>query len=787
MTTNAPDVQERPTPVPDIPEAFVPPPTPYHRENCLRIVLPGVDSPDARLESLLEAPLLRIINDVTTDRNVERFELLSFPTEGAQEYLLHATSATIGGSSRPDTETTIPRFTDQLQAPVLNKLGEAARRRLSSRFGLEWVDLDFSPLGLSPVSTCRLVVRESRELTPSATLTYNPLERTLVALRTAREPHLYQVLIRDLNGKYRITVRLAVYSPQHNVTGDKQFAHHVLHGHEWDLAKVYEPVNVTSNFRIPVGAYWSLKDPEEYDLPPPPPDQDRVRWGYVGYASTFPVGDAGSPSEVRDIVTGKPEHERLLQGNDDHPDLYKDLYGYPRIDVTGTKLGYFVTLAPVYHKTNPWTHTPYRDAPALTTDTIIRDATGTLQAIGRDTTAAPADPTPMVSNEGGPDHRKKVPFVAQLLGEYGDDVKPVEQNTASVPDLWVIPTDGTIVMLDYETDSDRVHVEVEIANKTKGAKLLANAARSIWHDREVIFVFNSEPEARKGIETLREPFRHTTADGETLLYNGSVVTRPDGTSPAIPGQHAKSRWWLSPDGRLRVTGDIDADLAAEFGLSLDPAPADAGVREMTAGTRTATETLAAGPADDPVATYEYDCPRFVQRDGGVVIETPAGEPIAEYPSTTDCTDEWSRVYAPHVPLGLSYLESAIIMYLDGDDLEVVEPAPEWDVPGHTERYEGAIEQFAATYTVEREGAELRKGEFRSRALRWYRRQTNRKAPNNTYFGRATPYDAEPRADNRVEVFENRTWLYPRDLVSPDLPGVGAESGIGSADDGVEAE
>lgn len=39
-------------------------------------------------------------------------------------------------------------------------------------------------------------------------------------------------------------------------------------------------------------------------------------------------------------------------------------------------------------------------------------------------------------------------------------------------------------------------------------------------------------------------------------------------------------------------------------------------------------------------------------------------------------------------------------------------------------------------TIERAGAELRKDAFGKRVLQWYRLQTNRNAPNNTYFGRA---------------------------------------------------
>lgn len=810
MTTNTADAREQHRTDTDSDVAFEPPATPYHRADCLRLVLPGVESPADRLDTVLRAPLLQICNDVTYERNVERLELLSFPTAGAQEYLLHATSSTIGVSGTAPDQHTLDEYGNVLQAPVLHELEAAAKHRLPDRIGLEWAALDFEPLGLSPVPTCRLVVEGGRHLTPSAKLRYRPFARTLAALEQAGQPHLYQLLVTDKNGGYRVSVRLAIYGPAHNVVSDEQFAYHVSHGHEWDLARMYEPTNLTSNFRISVSGFWRINDPETYNKPErllqfPYYQKDHVSLPRnVGYA--IPTGYSGidveaSPDEVRDLVVGTPEHERLLQGTDDHPDLYKELCGYPWFDVNGTQLGYFAELAPVYHETNPWTRIPSRNAPALTTDTIVRTAPGTTQheptgtGTGTDTAihdraAAPGavgPVDPVVSTQGSTDHQDWVATVARLFREHGDDIDPVEQTTESLPDLWLYPTAGTIVMLEYDTDSDRVHVEVELTNESKPGKLLANAARAIWQDREVIFVFETDAAARTGIDRLREPFRETTA-AETLLYNGPVVTLPDGASPAIPGEHATSRWWLSPDGDLRLTAAINPDVAADYGIEFESADHSAGPPALSTGPRTATGTLAAGPATDSTATYDYACPRYVEQDGRVVIETRTGAPLAEYPTADACAAEWSRVYAPHVPLDISYLESAIIMYQTDDALAVVEPAAEWDVDGHTDRYEGAVEQFAATYTVEQDGGKLPKDAFRERALRWYRRQTNRKAPNNTHFGRAAPEWEEKRSDDRAdEWYEDRTWRYPRDLVSPDLPGVGSDAGIESADDGREGE
>lgn len=774
---------------------FAPPVTPYHRKECLRIVLPGVDTPDARLDGVRRVGLLQLINDVTTDRTVERLELLSFPTAGAQEYLLHATSATIGASGKTAPQSKLSEFSGLLQAPVRSRLESAANNRLPAKIGLERVDVDFSPLGRSGVPTCRLIVPEARELTPSSTLNYHPVARTLVALEAAREPHLYQVLITDMKGGYRITVRLATYRPCYNVLSDREFASHVLHGHDWDLARMYEPANVTSNFRIPTDEHWRLKDPREHDIPDSPLDEDLSAWGRVGYTSKRGWVDheeTGSPKEVRDLVIGKAEHERLLRGTNDYPDLYKDLCGYPWFDVNGPQLSYFVELAPVYPDTNPWDRLHHRSAPALTTDTILRSAAGTEQAMGKGTVAAPPEPPDAVQNVGGADHRGTVSLVPEWFGELGDQVEPVEQTSDSVPDLWLYPTDGRIVALDYETESDTVFVEVEINNKSKPSKLLGNAARAIWHDREVVIVFNTEREARDGIAKLREPFRGSNDRGETWLYNGSAVTLPDGRVPAIPGEHAKSRWWLSPDGGLRLTATINRDVAAEFGVELGSVDYGngGGAGPGTASATTAPDsdpdpsgpTIATGPATEGTDTFEYECPRYRATDDGVVIETPGGERLAQYPTSSACKQAWSRVYWPHVPLGLSYLESAIVMYQDGEELEIVTPDPEWDVPGHTDRYSGAVEEFVETYLVEQADAELPREEFRDRALRWYRRQTNRKAPNKTHFGRATPdFDIGRREGNAVKYFEDRTWRYPRGIVSPDVPGIGADSVLDAAE------
>lgn len=748
----------------DVP--FETPTHPYRREKALRIVLPGATTPSAALETPVTKPLVQTLLETVDRTKVATVELLVFPNRGALEYLLCVTPATVEATGRDAEQQTLADYDESFQRPVATALGRTAGNRLPNSIGLEQVDLDLGPLGMSAVPTCRLVIPENRHLAPGVNLMYQPLVRTLQALHTAREPYVYQLIVGRQKGKYLLTVRLATYDPTHNFTDSRGFHTHVTEGHDYDLGVTFADVNASSNFQLSSDGRRLVG----------PVTDDRSTLTYnVDFHGGNTLTETGT-NALRTLVAGKIEHERLLQGTADYGDRYTDQDVYPRFRVTAPKVGLFATLAPAYYAQDPWATAPYRGPPSITTQEIIRKADGTPQGSGSGpTTGITTDPA--IQNKGSYTHLELEATSRRFIGEHGDTVVPVDQDTKSLPDDRLETTDGRIEMLDMNldeavpmpVDDDIVNLEYGNTNDSKPANTLTNAARAARNDRMVIFVFPTEQKARWAIRKLRKPFRETADHGldpaavppgatgraATRLYNWTEPVRlADGSQPLLPPGCTKAKWWLTPDGRLR----LDAD----------------------------DRTLAEGDATESVCTYTYDCDHYRQVDGDHVVERPDGERRATFATKQRLTDERTLVRLPHVPVELSYLERSIVMYQDGTELAVVSPAPEWDVSGHMDRYEGAITEFLGTYTAHVDGAELPKQAFRERFRQWYARQTDRKQPANNVFGQATPVDDDEdmksRGGNTLDLFRDRTWIFPPGIESPDLPGVASGDTDTDADD-----
>lgn len=750
---------------PDVP--FATPGQSYERADALRVVLPGGTAQSAALSEPVTKPLVQTLLDAVDAATVATVEQLVFPTQGALEHVLYATPARARADGRATDQRTLADYDEGFHRSATATLQQAAAKRLPERIGLERIDLDFRPLGLSPVPTCRLVIPEDQRLAPGVTLAYHPLVRTLRALHADLEPYVYQVLVGKQRGSYLVSIRLATYDPAHNFTTERGFKRHVTEGHDYDLATTFADLNAASNFRIPVSTRRLSAHRASSSL-------DAVDASAAGATWLDRSGNS-----LYRLVAGKCEHQRLLQGTANYDEQYTKQDVYPRFRATAPQVGLFATLTPQYYARDPWMHAPYRDAPAITTQEIVRAADGTPQATGS-RTAATERPEPTVQNEGSPTHVELVTRTAQWFREQGDEIQPVEQDTTSVPDLRVTPTDGRIAALDgavseltpRTVDADVVPVEVEHTSRSKAANLLTNAARAALADRLMLVVCPTERAARTAIEQLREPFKqpadhglapsrvaHGATDrGATHLYNMTKhVTLASGATPLLPAGCTEADWLLTPTGQLRCEAD--------------------------------GRVIARGDAATSVRTYDYDTPRYRQADSGdYVVTGPDGDRLATYTSDSALVDDWTRLHPPHVPVELSYLERAVVLYQDGDDFVVVKPTPEWDVEQHTDRYEGAVERFFGTYIAAADGTELAYDTFRERALLWYARQTDRKPPSKSYFGEAMPFtpgdeEMKSRDNNRLHLFRDRTWIVPPEVVSPDLPGYTDDEETAATDSG----
>ena len=172
------------------------------------------------------------------------------------------------------------------------------------------------------------------------------------------------------------------------------------------------------------------------------------------------------------------------------------------------------------------------------------------------------------------------------------------------------------------------------------------------------------------------------------------------------------------------------------------------------------EVLAAGFVDETVATWEFqDLLR------------------ASDPSAADRTN----VPGPFVPTQLAYLARSSLRYRNGGQLERLDPneyPADWnqsDAAGKRERYKNAYGTFADRYIVPVEYTEIEKPDFiRPMNERIYKPQTSHKVPGMRESGRAVWQFAEykSRDNNALDLIKNRTWRWPHDVTSPDMPFVG---------------
>lgn len=667
--------------------SFVAPATPYRRSNCVRLRLPGVDDRSERRALVDHVDLTKTVGALfEANSGLSVLEFLTFPGATHQEYIL------CGQSPRAPTESTqqrIPEHATVGAATTTGVCGTIASRlaaHLPDGIGIERCDLDFAPVGVSPTPTSRLVSPKNRTPTAPANLGYNPFVRTLRALESSGWPYLFQTLLRphDRRGGYTVSVRLAVFN--------------------------YGPAESATRFE------W-LWDPAEFDY-----DLAAI-YGPAGFISN---------QWVSGFYAETDEYWDLLRGRDGYDAGYPDRLGYPKLPVRPAHLPMLLGVLPLYYERDRWGPAVPRDAPAIVTQELVRDAAGTHQGHGQHT--GPTATPPSVMNEGGAEHQSLQTFTARWFREQGHEVTEIAQDTTSKPDLRC------------ETTEETLAVEIESKNTTKPANLLANVARADCRGRRVVLVLGSAKAASWATTVVRAPFREAT-DAGVRLYNWTAPVRTDdGAVVVLPEGAETARWELAHDGGLRLEAD--------------------------------GRTLAAGPAEAGVASLTYDSPRFTPGADRLAVETPEGESVATYPSKGALTDEWTIVRTPHVPTRLSYLETVRLMYHDGTTLRTFDPTADWDVPKSSRRYEGAIREFLDTYTVVADDTELSIGEFRERALEWYHRLTDREPPDRAWFGRSIP-DVVARKRRKVDgteqsFFADRTWRYPPGLRSPDLPGEGGE-------------
>jgi hypothetical protein len=690
----------------------------YRRQNCVVI------RPDSPLDEFRTAPpetLATAVRDIMGELNSgQLLELWHYASGAGTLDTMLTGYGEIDTTSPTRFQTTLSEYDrSSLSRPasggeeLLDVLATTANRHVGDAADVFTCDLDLSTMGRQPVTTSRLVVPPNNQPTYPGNLHHQPVAEMLYDLKQRAVPFVYQVLLeKDTGSSFYVSGRLAVFDLSVSATDASDFGRLAEEPYPYDLARYFDVANLTSSLQFPAEDYFVHLSRRH------------------GATSTRDHVSESEADRVRDIVLGRAEYDRLLEGTMGYDQVYTSALGYPKIPIDPNKLANFVTLASTGYESYPWKEVTYREAPRVLSKTpAMSDPVPQRPAPELSTAEDSAFGT--VSNDGSPEHEGLLQDGIRELGEMGYDFERVEQTTESIPDAVGTTPDG-----------DPIWLEAEKSNVDKAANYLINVARARREGVEVAIVVEGKSEARRVAENLRYPVNDHTSDG-TLLYNQSDhIHLDEGVIAVLPRDASRSYWYVTEehDLVLRAGGTV----------------------------------VARGPMDESVKTFDYDCPRYSVDDDSHVVTASNGEQLDRYDTKGELTDEWSLARVPHVPIAFSYTTGVSIWYQHVDRLERFTESPEWALDGNEDRYAEAAATFAERYFVEASDEQLFTDDAHTVFEDWYDSQTDKKSPNKTWWMRGMPDDrygtkqaGEDGGDGQA--FKDLTWAFPPDPEAPDLP------------------
>ncbi|MDL0140106.1 hypothetical protein PNP85_11385 [Halobacterium salinarum] len=718
------------------------------RRNAIRLLLPRDPEALKNLPKAVRGILVLILDEVCGEPSIDQFEILMYNGPIGLEIILHPRPLTVDG--RAMQQTRLDLFIDQVHSPALSKTVEAVKRHLPKRMDAEVGTLDLSPVGVSDVTTTRLFVTEDAKISHDGGLDISPLTAVFKSTQTYNIPFLYQVLLDKSKNTYNLSARLATYRPEHTYSGRRGLAKLAEQGHPLDLSRPFEAYNVTTNHKGMTHKHWNTEYTKRIDGR----DQFTASYSYEQVSAYKPRSEVRREArKVKEIVLGKTEHRRLLNGNASWDPICKNsLNRYGRFEATPAQLKPFVEVVPLEWTTNPWKLLSGRSAPTFNTHEVITTSGMTAASLGEGTVNLPED-TEGVANEGSVQHQSLGMFVTRTLTEGGDEAEEVEQTSESVPDCLLYPDDQYLQTLDCPVTSDIVNGEFESKTPSKPSKTLVNADRANVMDRHVLFVYENEKTARRGYKHLRSSFNKALETGLQPYNRTDLVRCPDGRVPIVEGD-VSTTWQLAGTESLAASAD--------------------------------GRVLASGPADTDVGTFDWDCRFYREVDGIHRVETEDGECIAEYRSNDAFTAEWTRVKQPHLPTTPDYLACSTIAYRDEEhnELRLYEPDESlraaWDQPdteGKMDRHRNAMAAFCEERLIhddnDDDGGHVIYEGLQTAFQAWYDHRSEHEPPSNSVIGQVLPEDLKEAktggTDNTYKYFDGWRWAIPRDLDSPHHP------------------
>jgi len=193
------------------------------------------------------------------------------------------------------------------------------------------------------------------------------------------------------------------------------------------------------------------------------------------------------------------------------------------------------------------------------------------------------------------------------------------------------------------------------------------------------------------------------------------------------------------------------------------------------------EEFGRGDANEHLSTFNWECHRYKKVDGKYRVETLDGELVEEYASKAAFQTDWTKIYEPHIPVGISYLDFATVTYRtkDTDELKIWGPNPEWVTDDRSETWKGGIKQFAKDHLVKRDDAkELTYAELEEVLAAWFEGHCGYKAPPRQVIGQHLPEEIKKAntgaSGNAYRYFKGYGWKIDPDIDSPHQQGPPAD-------------
>jgi hypothetical protein len=712
----------------------------HRRTDAVRLIVPPAKLGEIDFSDTIDGALVQIINEVQPKNNVAEIDILMHPSPIGFVIVLHGVPR--GIDERSIVQSTFQTFQAGVNQSVQNQLVNAAKKH-TDRLGIETGTLNLDPVGISHVSTSRLLLNEDGQIGNVSKIGRNPLEKILRTLQDTAEPYIYEFIVGGGGGtdNYEGAVRLAPYNPEHTYTGDAGFAELVEKGTPVDLADVYGQLNLTSNHQLETENVLTTTFEERVDGSV----NATVDYNFVTqnqYRTRYKIKKEAD--ELQKLVCGKPEHVGLLNGNASYRvKKYKQYDKYGWFKINPAQLSLFAKCVPLRMEHNPWKPLDGRSAPEFDTEKVVRKVKHLKQSKGIGTINA-AERQSQVANEGSGDHQALVEMSRRWTAEQGDTIKSVNQNTDTLPDLWLLTDDGLISSLNKYVDCEIVPVEAEYKNTSKPTGPLTNAERAYACDQHAIFIYDSKNKAKKGYEPLFTPYRGQTDFGIWLYSGDDTVTSSDGRTPVAEGSSDTTTaiWEIDATGRKRLRVS-ETELIFESDESLENGDYEYYYREV-------------------------DNEHRIEDEDGNIVETYTGDAAFKA--------NWTKITRPHHPADYHYGQNITVLYRDRstqpgtEELKRYPCTPPWHEDfeaetGTIDKLQVVMDNFRDELVVEAEGEKLPYSDFQDQFRAYCEQWLSIEPPTNSVIGRVLPEklkDAKKGGtDNRNPYFEGLAFCFPK--------------------------